>query len=478
MFRNRKLIAIFVIVYALIVFSYPLVADESAFSIIGKSMDKSKLYQDVPDNKPPAIFVLTFLISKIPLNTVLLTRFFVLVLNLATAYFATKLSLLLFNPKKEHLVFIPVLYLLSSILYLGGVSLLTETVESFFVILSLVLFFECRRSSYQNITYFLFSVLFLFFAFQCKQTAILFIFIPAVILFFEKKFNLLTLFCSVFVSLFLLLTIILYFYGIFDDYLEYVWFSNFSERGNRIYELLDTHELLRKALLSIFILPIILPSLLGMYTEFKNSRILAFPIITSVLIILIITLVIAQVPAYRYYLLEISALLLLFLPSSFAKNHSRLVFSKFQPAIFYSVLFILSIFCLFIFIKTLGFFGGYSLLNNLDDIHSIDNYLLSLSCKDVISDSVYYWHAHGAYSANIVYSLGWWNNNHFDKDIFISKLSDGACFVDYFPYSFYSFGSEQQPQKHKELEIAEQICVCKSFDLTSAYSTICYDCSK
>ena len=476
----KKLAVIAVIIlYALVALNYPLSDDEATFSVIGKSLDYGKLYSDIPDNKPPGIFFLTYLWQLFDFDISSLERLKVLFTTLFTAFITMKLSELLFPSSKKFSLFILVFFILASVFYLGGMVLLTETFEVFFLVSGTYLFFYSRKNNYQ-LNFFLLSALLFFIAFQFKQTALFFLAIPLLVMFFEKEFKKLAIFLISYIVLFIFLLFILNMNGILDSYIDLVWLSNFTQRGgDRLAQLFTLDGLLTKIFLCAFILPVLVPALFGIsFTDdsvksrqvgkpnltIKNKLKQSIPILVPVVFVFILTMIIAQEFAFRFYLLEITPFLLVFLPVTLTKKSPLTKLSVWIPLLLLVLFFCFVLYNLFI--------GGYNIGTNIEDVNFINS---QLECDNILSNSVKYWHL-SDYSPNAVYSLAWWNNLNFNPDEFKESLKD-SCFVQYSTKSAYSL-SNPVKKPTDQLSIAEEVCICEDFERTNSIISICYSCNK
>ncbi|GEM_PF-4994070 len=485
-FNFKFALLLLLLAYLFIVIFHPISTDEAVFSIIGKNLDKGKLYDSLPDNKPPAIFVIIFIFSKIfgIFSKIFENSFFigirlvVFLVVLLSAYFSMRLSKLLFNPRKEFLLAIPFAYILLAVFFLGGVTPLTETFESLFLISSLLVFFECRESKYKDLKQLLLSSLLLFFAFQCKQMALFYLLIPFLLMVFEKKLRELCLFFGTFLVLFALMLLYLNASGILDNYIHYVWVVNFLKTTGNTAPLLSFTSLMSRIIVMSLVLPLILLVLPGISLAFnkykpRSNMIILLP----VLLVLAVSFLLAKTFTFRFYLLELVPVLLIFLPLSIQlllekKN------SLFKVLFFLSIAF-LSLFFLFVIIKLFGLFGGYTLFDNLNDVNTLDSIAKSHSCVTFLSGMSTYWYVHGSYSPETRYGLYWWNNGNFNKSFIQAALSEErACLIAYNIKPFYSLPPLYSPSYLNDalLPVAEEVCTCDYYVQKSSYSAVCYDC--
>lgn len=473
--KNFLLILLF-IGYLLVVFNYPITDDESTFSVIGKNLGSFDLYSDLPDNKPPGIFLTTFLLSKIPFEFFLVNRLFVLLSILVTSYFFTKTSKNLFSLKEDYFLPLFFFFITASVFYLGGAVLLTETLESLFIALAFFLFSEYLTNKKEQNHLLVLSSLSLFLAFQFKQTALLFLIFPMLYLFLERKFKSLILYFSTFVLTFIVLLIALNSVGIIDNYIKYVWLINFSERGgSRIAQLFDISFLFKKILLSGFILPILLPVFLGILHSLKSRINLTVSLLLPIMLIFCITMSIAQSTSFRYYLLELAGPLLLFLPISLSRIKSS---QTFKYVIFLSAAFLLFIF-IFVLLNTFGFFGGYSSFDVKSDILEIQKLSSQNSCDLILSNSVKYWYLVNGKQEYAVYSLGWRNDKNLKEEELLSILSlPNSCYVDYSTLSFYNLNEKPDSLPFSQkLSIAQFHCSCEQLLTKNSRIVLCSECN-
>lgn len=469
--RKTTILLISVIVlYAIIVFNYPVIPDEAGYSLIGKGLDHAKVYQDIADNKPPGIHTTIYLISKLPFDLVLSNRVVVFLITLATSFITFKLSEKLFG-YSENSIYIPIFYILASVLYLAGLAPLTETFETFFLVLATYVFFSSREKDYETKSLLLSSFLF-FIAFQYKQISIIFLLIPLLTLFFDKKpINLLK-FISVFFGLFFILLVFLNSSGILSNYLYMVWFFNFESRGvSRLSQFFIPSLLLTKILLSSFILPVLLPSLSGILKNIKNSVNSSYSILIPTFLVFILTIIIAHQPAFRFYLIDITPFLLIFVANS--KNSIKSIFRS----LFYFSLFLLILFSLFVFCNIFLSNGGHTLHTGINEVASINTELEKLNCIEVFSDSVEYWYLSPQYSKNYIFSFA---NRQFlfpdgSTPYSFESFSENACFVSYSQKPFYSF-SKPEKQSSELLILANDKCICDEELSNISYIYICHSC--
>lgn len=477
---KQFLLLLIILVYSFIVFNYPFVSDESTFATIGKYMSNQGLYTDLPDNKPPAIYFTAFLLSKLPLNFIFAIRAFVWLTTLIVSYLTMKSAEYLFKPKKELLIFIPIFYIPLSVFCLGGLSLVTDTGESLFIALFLFLFIKYYSTNYKNCSLLVMSSLSLFIAFQYKQTALAFIFIPLLILLHSKKFKDILIFLFSFACAFIILLGLMNTLGILSAYLHFVWEVNFFERAaSRIPTILQPSVLLNKIFLVIFALPLFLPVLFGIYKSYSRNPVVVSTIMLSILVIFLFILSISLAPTYRFYLLEIASPLLIFLPTGLENSENKK--SLFKIFLFLSCVTLLALllFSAFIFVKIVGVFDGYSIHDNIQDIQYLDT-VSSEKCSVILSDSIYYWYGTSHRSMNVVYSLLWWQKENFSNETFVDLLSkNGTCFVDYFSKPFYHLSLDRSNYPTSNMRVfLEGFCKCDHFEQKTANSMVCYECGK
>lgn len=453
------------IIYIFCVLLYPVSADESIFSVVGKNIDIFKLYKDLPEDKPPGIFFTIFLLSKIPFSLFLVNRVVLILLTLSAAYLTMKLSKKLFNSEQEFLYIIPVFYILFSVFYLGGLIPLSESYEILFILASFTIFFNSRDKNY-DISLLIFSCILLFIAFQYKQTALFFSFVPLFILYNEKRFKELFIFISTFLLLFVILLLVLNYFGIFGDYLKNVWLFHLY-RGS-------SFSLTTKIFTSFFVLPLVILAFPGLLVTIKKYRMPSILFLITSLIVFFVSFILIKSISFRFYFLELVPLLLLFVPYTFKSfNKMKLAFKL----IILFIILVLVFWLLFIFMKVA--YGNNS-LNNFSDLSHISIIIKNYSCTNLFA-TMNYWYISGTSSPNMRYSLTGMGLDYLNttlESLQYSLEQEDTCFVYYHPDPFYSIKPFYDPDLPKDVlsNISESFCKCNYFDLKASSFFICYNC--
>lgn len=520
------LLAIF-FVYLLTVLFYPLSNDEAIFSVIGKNLGHLTLYNDLPDDKPPAIFLTTFLLSKIPLNLFFLNRILVFLVVLSTAFLTMKLSNSLFKSrdstglrpvvtkvmpgtveflsvnvrndasflsmlrtlrrskqnkppasdwwfltqKNNYLFSIPLFFILSSVIYLAGIIPLTETFEMFFVMLSIYFLINSRKNEYET-KGLLLSSLMLFLAFQYKQTAVMFLVFPVALLVYEKRIRKLFLFLLSFLVCFSILLLALNYFGLFDFYFQQTFLYHFDKIGTL------SPPLFSRLLFFLLPLPIILIALPGILISLKNKlidkkdRIVLNAFLLTSIAVLLSSLFLIRAFTFRFYFYELVPFLAVFIPLTIEYFSKSSLIQRIL-AIF-SVIFLFLIY-LIVFSKI---FAVNSSVTNLSEINYISSMTKNYPCENIFA-TVNYWYATGDYSKYLKYTLNAMGPKYtgFTDDDFKKELSkNGTCFVNTQSYSFYSLEKKLSSEDHM-FSITKELCTCEYFGQKTMYSAICYDCN-
>lgn len=464
------LLAIFLI-YLLTVLFYPLSNDEAIFSVIGKNLGHLSLYKDLPDDKPPGIFLTTFLLSKIPVDLFFLNRILVFLVVLSIAFLTMKLSNSIFKQKNSYLFSIPLFFILSSVIYLAGVVPLTETFEMFFVMLSIYFLVNSRKDGYE-LKDLLLSSLTLFLAFQYKQTALVFLIFPVALLVYEKRIKQLLIFLLAFLVCFSVLLLVLNYLNLFDFYFQQTFLYHFDKIGTASLPIYD------RFLFFFLPLPILFLALPGILNSLKNkiiskeNQVIVYSVLLTIVIVLLSSLFLIRAFTFRFYFFELVPLLAIFIPIT-VEYFSK---SSFIQRLF-AVLSTIFLFLLYLIVFT-KIFAANSSITNLSEINYISSMTENYPCENIFA-TVNYWYATGDYSKYLKYTLNAMGPKYtrFTDDDFTIELSKkGTCFVNTQPYSFYSLDKKLSSEDHL-FAIAKDICTCEYFDQKTMYSAICYDCN-
>ena len=458
----KNIIGLLFFLYLLTVITYPVSNDEAIFSTIGSNLDNFELYNHLIDDKPPGIFAVTYLISQIPLDTHIMNRIVVFLTTIFTIIITMLLSEKLFGPNSK-LIYIPVLFILFSIPYLGGIIPLTETFENLFIISGIFMFFNSKEKNYE-LKSLLISALLFFIGFQIKQTALIFLAIPFLFMVLEKKFKNLIYFFGAFTVFFLLVLLILSSFGILDSYLDDVWLFHF-ERGTY-----NPFSLTKHLAISI-VLPLLFVSLPGAYNSLKSKRNLTLILLFTTLIVLLTSAVLIRSFTFRFYFLELVPILLLFAPITF--QHLNKFHKLIQTLVLLSVLFLILFFGL-IFVKTilLQNFQG-----NAEDATLLTYMLESHNCTNNFA-TITYWYLISGDSPNLIYSLNGMGYEYIGitPEEFKQFLANpNTCFANYQQFKFYSL--EQTPSSKDPLfSLAEEVCECEYSEGKTSNLAVCYSC--
>ena len=277
-----------------------------------------------------------------------------------------------------------------------------------------------------------------------------------------QSLSLFLLFSLIFLILF---TLIIYNFNLINDYINYAWLYNFNKVKAAV-------PFTQKILPVLFSAPLIIISFLGISSALKDNKKQTLSLLVPNLLVLLSSLILITSSTFRFYFLEVTPLFCIFIPFTFQHFNNTHLLKKIIVGT--SVLFLI----LFFFFMLFRIFSGFNSPTVFSDVAVISSMLPNYGCSDSFA-TVNYWYISGEESEYIQYSLNGmgFNYSRIDTDLFKKYITtNGTCFVSIRPYSFYSV---QQTLSSKDplFDLADDFCLCDSFDQKTAQSTICHNCT-
>lgn len=490
--NHSKYFLLFIsILYFYSLFIYPLTYDEAIFSVMGKSMHTGQLlYKDIVDNKPPGIYILFYFLGFIPTNEVFILRLPLLISISFTAFFIFETSKKLFPTiETKYFLLIPSLYLLCSVFFVGGLTSLTESYSSLFTSLSLYFFISGYLNNNKNSkNYLIKTSLAIFVGAMFNQSALIFLIIPCMCLFFYKQYSELFVFLFSFLLLCVITLYVFYSLGIFEEFIEYTITFNINYAKEVSSPLIIFGSI---ALAYGFIGTTFIPGVIGLLS-LKNDKKNSY-LFWSFLIALLVSLAFAATRntiVSRHHMFPSAILLLVFVPLGvqILKNKIFLSESISKLLLWISVfsLVLLLLFFGFVILKLNGVLNGYTIQDESYHISKLNEVVSSESCKNILSFNPIYYYFSG--------QENFFTKRIFDADIELKQYGsekifynylvseyEHLCFVVYIQEdSFYSIPGIYNRKIHANTlplySLFEENCECKYLQQLTSNSSVCYNC--